>query len=62
MSPPISNHLVRHADVIVIGAGLAGLTVALEVANERKVILLSKGDLNESASAWAQGGIVGVLD
>jgi len=61
LRPIISNHFVRCADVIVIGAGLAGLTVALEVANQRKVILLSKGYLNESASAWAQGGIVGVL-
>ncbi len=60
---PISMaNLTRHADLIVIGAGLAGLTVALEAANERKVIILAKRQLTEAATAWAQGGIVGVLD
>ena len=47
--------------VLVIGAGLAGLTVALELAAERRVIVLAKRALTESATAWAQGGIVGVL-
>ena len=49
-------------DLIVIGAGLAGLTVALEVANHRKVVILAKRKLTEAATAWAQGGIVGVID
>ena len=57
MSPPSSNV----APVIVIGAGLAGLVVALQVADERPVIVLAKRELNEGATAWAQGGIVGVL-
>ena len=47
--------------VVVIGAGLAGLTVALQLAAERPVIVLAKRELSESATAWAQGGIVGVL-
>jgi len=49
------------APVVVVGAGLAGLTVALEVARERRVIVLAKRRLEEGATAWAQGGIVGVL-
>ena len=49
------------APVVVIGAGLAGLTVALQLAAERPVIVLAKRELTESATAWAQGGIVGVL-
>ena len=49
-------------DLIVIGAGLAGLTVALEVADKRKVVVMAKRQLGEGATAWAQGGIVGVLD
>lgn len=49
-------------DLIVIGAGLAGLTVALQVADQRKVIVLAKRQLTEAATAWAQGGIVGVID
>ena len=48
--------------VVVIGAGLAGLTVALELAASRQVIIMAKRGLSESATAWAQGGIVGVLD
>ena len=51
-----------HHDVIIIGAGLAGLTVAIEVAKYRDVLVLIKNELNLNASAWAQGGIVGVLD
>ena len=51
-----------HGDLLIVGAGLAGLTVALKVAQTRKVIVLAKRELTEAATAWAQGGIVGVLD
>ena len=47
--------------VVIVGAGLAGLTVALHLANDRRVIILAKRSLVEGATAWAQGGIVGVL-
>jgi L-aspartate oxidase len=47
--------------VVVIGAGLAGLTVALELAQTQPVVVLAKRELGEGATAWAQGGIVGVL-
>ena len=47
--------------VVVVGAGLGGLTVALQLAQHRPVIVLAKRELTESATAWAQGGIVGVL-
>jgi L-aspartate oxidase len=47
--------------VVVIGAGLAGLTAALLLADQRPVIVLAKRSLAEGATAWAQGGIVGVL-
>ena len=49
------------APVVVIGAGLGGLAVALELAERLPVIVLAKRELTESATAWAQGGIVGVL-
>ena len=49
------------APVVVIGAGLAGLTVALELAQQGPVTVLAKRSLSEAATAWAQGGIVGVL-
>jgi L-aspartate oxidase len=47
--------------VVIVGAGLAGLTVALHLARHRRVIVLAKRELDEAATAWAQGGIVGVL-
>ena len=49
------------APVVVIGAGLGGLAVALLLAETQPVIVLAKRGLNEGATAWAQGGIVGVL-
>jgi L-aspartate oxidase len=47
--------------VVIVGAGLAGLTVALHLAARQPVIVLAKRNLDEGATAWAQGGIVGVL-
>lgn len=51
-----------HLDgVLVIGAGLAGLTAALAAA-PRRAIILSPGPLGEGcASAWAQGGMAAAL-
>ena len=49
------------APVVVIGAGLGGLAVALHLAQRMPVVVLAKRELNEGATAWAQGGIVGVL-
>ncbi|MFT3665735.1 L-aspartate oxidase [Piscinibacter sp.] len=47
--------------VVIVGAGLAGLTVALHLARTQPVVVLAKRELTEGATAWAQGGIVGVL-
>ncbi|MDT7835609.1 L-aspartate oxidase [Aquabacterium sp. OR-4] len=49
------------APVIVVGAGLAGLSTALHLARRQPVLLLAKRRLDDAATAWAQGGIVGVL-
>ena len=57
----IAPNAETDAPVVIIGAGLAGLTVALHLAQTRKVVVLAKRNLNEAATAWAQGGIVGVL-
>ncbi len=56
---PASAHPV--APVVVVGAGLGGLAVALQLAETVPVIVLAKRELTASATAWAQGGIVGVL-
>lgn len=52
---------MQQFDVLIIGSGLAGLTVALKVASEKKVCLVSKRKINDSSSSWAQGGIAAVL-
>jgi len=50
---------VREADVVVLGAGAAGLSVALGLGG-RRVDLLAKGPLGRTGnSPWAQGGIAG---
>ena len=49
-------------DVIIIGSGAAGLTAALTLAEQRKVLVLAKGALTGGSTAWAQGGIAAVLD
>lgn len=49
-------------DVLVIGSGLAGLTLALQVADAKKVCIVSKRTIHDSASNWAQGGIATVLN
>ncbi len=52
---------MQQFDVLIIGSGLAGLTVALKVAAEKKVCLVSKRKINDTSSSWAQGGIAAVL-
>ena len=49
-------------DVIVIGSGAAGLTAALALAEQLKVLVSAKGNLTGGSTAWAQGGIAAVLD
>jgi len=49
-------------DVAIIGSGLAGLSVALHLAQSRNVVVISKRALRDGASDWAQGGIAAVLD
>jgi len=54
---------VRHDfDVLIIGSGAAGLTAALTLAQELRVLVLAKGPLTSGSTAWAQGGIAAVLD
>ncbi len=48
-------------EVAVIGSGLAGLTIALNLAEQRQVAIVTKSELLDGASDWAQGGIAAVL-
>ncbi len=49
-------------DVLVIGSGAAGLSVALRMAERARVAVLSKGPIKEGNTFYAQGGIAAVLD
>ncbi|MCL1079248.1 L-aspartate oxidase [Parashewanella spongiae] len=52
----------HQSDVLVIGSGAAGLTLALQLAEQCKVILVSKSKLFEGSTYYAQGGIAAVFD
>ncbi|RIK93603.1 MAG: L-aspartate oxidase [Proteobacteria bacterium] len=48
-------------DVLVIGSGAAGLTLALRLGTSVKIGIISKGPISAGSTAWAQGGIAAVL-
>jgi len=52
---------VHVTDVLVIGSGIAGLTAALHCSRDRAVTLLTKGELAETNTWYAQGGIAGAV-
>ncbi|WP_437883067.1 L-aspartate oxidase [Pseudomonas sp. LRF_L74] len=56
----MSQHF-RH-DVLIIGSGAAGLTLALTLPSTLRIAVLSKGDLANGSTYWAQGGVAAVLD
>ena len=57
-----SQNFNKKAEILIIGSGAAGLTLALRSADFAQVTVLSKGDLREGATFYAQGGIAAVLD
>lgn len=61
-SDSAAETLPTRFDVLVIGAGAAGLYTALCLPTHLRVALLSKEPLTRSASDWAQGGIAAVVD
>jgi L-aspartate oxidase len=48
-------------DYVVIGSGLAGLTFALHAAEHGSVAVLTKAQLTDSSTSWAQGGIAAAV-
>lgn len=57
------NTLPEHScDVLIIGSGAAGLSLALRLVDQHQVIVLSKGPVTEGSTFYAQGGIAAVFD
>jgi L-aspartate oxidase len=51
----------RDADFVVVGAGVAGLRAAIELADAGRVLVLAKREVTESNTQYAQGGIAAAL-
>jgi len=71
LSTPVPRYLVAFhpkriphyfTDVLVIGSGIAGQRAALAAGAKVSVLITSKESIEQSNSAWAQGGIASVLD
>jgi L-aspartate oxidase len=56
--PPSSHHSF---DVLIVGSGLAGLSAALHLAATHRVAVITKRNLGDGSSGWAQGGIAAVM-
>lgn len=56
MTHPVST------DVLIVGSGIAGLSLALKLADTVRVTVIAKAPLNEGSSLYAQGGIAAVLN
>jgi L-aspartate oxidase len=50
-------------DLLVLGSGVAGLSAAVQAVTDQglRVGVLTKGDLDQAATRWAQGGVAAVL-
>ncbi|HEX5495946.1 MAG TPA: L-aspartate oxidase [Mycobacteriales bacterium] len=52
-----------HADVVVVGSGIAGLSAALHAQQAgHRVIVVTKVDIGAGSTRWAQGGIAAAID
>lgn len=58
----MNNALQHQCDLLIIGSGAAGLSLALKIADHCHVIVLSKSTLSEGSTRYAQGGIAAVFD
>ena len=52
----------HNCDVLIIGSGAAGLTLALHLAKNANVVVLSKALVNAGSTFYAQGGVAAVFD
>jgi L-aspartate oxidase len=57
----MSGKRERQVDFLILGGGIAGTRAALELARAGKVLVLTKDELYESSTEYAQGGIAAAL-
>src|ERR1017187_10176847 len=50
------------ADVLIVGSGIAAISAALAVGEDKAVVLVTKGEMKESNTYYAQGGVAAALD
>ncbi len=71
LAPPPRRYLVgfdprelphHFVDVAIVGGGIAGLRAALGMPESARVLVVTKDEVRESNSSYAQGGIAGVMD
>ena len=53
--------MVIKTDILIIGSGAAGLTAAIELSDNFKITVISKNQIIDSSTWYAQGGIAAVL-
>ena len=53
--------VIQHFDVLIVGSGAAGLSLALRLPPHLQCAVLSKGGLDAGSTFWAQGGMAAVL-
>jgi L-aspartate oxidase len=58
----MATDMQKQDEVVVLGAGAAGLSLALHLAHHTRVCVLAKAEPRASSTYWAQGGISAVLD
>jgi len=61
MVPPMVAHKDSRVDFVVLGGGIAGMRAAIELSRGGRVLVLTKDDLYESNTEYAQGGIAAAL-
>jgi L-aspartate oxidase len=49
-------------DIVIVGSGVAGLSVAITAAQVGRVMMLTKAALDAGSTSWAQGGIAAAID
>lgn len=61
VTPTTSRSTGYEHDVLIIGSGAAGLSLALHLPRHYRIALISKADLKQGSTYWAQGGMAAVL-